>query len=318
VGNYGYDIEITRNLNALPNQYLNADNSRSAAMNANNTFLTTLVTNPFAGMLPGTSFNNATIARSQLMLPFPEFGAVTTTNNDGKSWYSSGQFGLQKRFSDGYAMGVSYTYSKWNQATEYLNAADPTPTKMISDLDVTNRLSINGIYALPFGKGQKFLSDAGGVIDALLGGWQAQGVYTYQTGFPIAFATDAFYNGGEIALPANQRTVAQWFNTGAFTSLLTDPAANNSTPVNHLRTLPMRFSDVRRDSINSLDLSVIKNARFAGTKTVQLRIEFINVLDAPYFPAPVVTPATLTFGQVTASNQSNYPRRAQLGLRFTF
>ena len=39
VGNYGYDIEITRNINALPNQYLNADNSRTAAMVANNIFL---------------------------------------------------------------------------------------------------------------------------------------------------------------------------------------------------------------------------------------------------------------------------------------
>ena len=109
VGNYGYDIEITRNINALPNQYLNADNSRSAAMNANNTFLTAAVTNPFAGLLPGTSFNNATISRSQLLLPYPDFGAINTTNNDGKSWYNAGQFGLQKRFSKGYTLGVAYT-----------------------------------------------------------------------------------------------------------------------------------------------------------------------------------------------------------------
>ena len=318
VGNYGYDIEITRNLNALPNQYLNADNSRSAAMNANNTFLTTLVTNPFAGLLPGTGFNNPTIARSQLLLPYPAFGAVNTTNNDGKSWYHAGQFGLQKRFANGYALGVSYTYSKWTQATEYLNAADPQPTKMISDLDVTNRLSVNGIYALPFGKGQKFVSEASGITEALIGGWQAQGVYTWQTGFPIAFGTDAFYNGGDIALPSDQRTVAKWFNTAAFTSLLTDPVANNSTPVNHLRTLPTRFSDVRRDSINNLDLSVIKNVRLHGSGTLQLRAEFINVLDEPYFPAPIVSPTSSTFGQVTASNQSNYPRRAQLGVKFTF
>ena len=53
VGNYGYDIEITRNINALPAQYLNTDNSRTAAMNANNTFLSASVANPFAGLLPG-------------------------------------------------------------------------------------------------------------------------------------------------------------------------------------------------------------------------------------------------------------------------
>ena len=59
VGNYGYDIEIFRNINALPNAYLNADNSRTAAMNANNTFLSAQVTNPFAGLLPGSGINNA-------------------------------------------------------------------------------------------------------------------------------------------------------------------------------------------------------------------------------------------------------------------
>jgi hypothetical protein len=252
------------------------------------------------------------------LLPYPAFGAINTTNNDGTSRYRAGQFGLQKRFSAGNTLGISYTRSKWTQATEYLNAADPLPTSMISDLDVTNRLSINGIVAFPFGAGRRFLSGAKGITDALVGGWQVQGVYTWQTGFPIAFGTDAFYNGGDIVLPADQRTIAKWFNTGVFTSLLTDPVSNNSTPVNHLRTLPTRFADVRRDSINNLDLSVIKNVKLQRSVRLQLRAEFINVLDEPYFPAPIVTPTSATFGQVTASNQSNYPRRAQLGVKLTF
>ena len=90
VGNYGYDIEVTRNINALPNEYLNTDNSRTAAMNANNTFLTGSVANPFAGLLPGTSLNNPTIARQQLLRPYPQFLDIRTSNNDGKSWYNSG------------------------------------------------------------------------------------------------------------------------------------------------------------------------------------------------------------------------------------
>jgi hypothetical protein len=315
VGNYGYDIEINRNINALPAQYLNTDNSRSAAMIANNTFLTTAVTNPFAGLLPGTSFNNPTIARQQLMRPYPAFGDITTTNNDGKSWYSAGQFGVQKRFLKGYTLGVSYTYSNWKQATEYLNAADANPTKMISDLDVTNRLSISGIYALPFGKGHRFGSDANGIVDGFIGGWQIQGVYTYQTGFPIAFSTDAFYNGGAIAI--DQKTTAKWFDTSVFTSILND-TSTNATPVNHLRTFPTRTTDVRRDSINSMDLSILKDVRFNGDMRLQLRLEFINVLNEPYFPAPQINPQQAPFGQVTASNQANYARRAQVGVKLLF
>ena len=50
----------------------------------------------------------------------------------------------------------------------------------------------------------------------------------------------------------------------------------------------------------------------------EAKAEFINVLDEPYFPAPIVAPTSATFGQVTASNQANYPRRAQLGVKITF
>jgi hypothetical protein len=319
VGNYGYDIEITRNINALPAQYLSTEESRNAAMNANNAFLTGSVANPFAGLLPGSSYNNPTIARQQLMRPYPHFGDVNTTNNDGKSWYHSGQFNLQKRFSHGYTLGIAYTYSKWEQATEYLNAADPEPTRMISDLDVTHRVSISGILEMPFGKGRRFGSNASGWVDALIGGWQIQGVYTFQSGFPVRFGTDAFYNG--TAINIDNPTIQRWINTDAFTSILTN-TSTNSQPVNHLRTLPFRFEDVRADTINNIDLSLIKDFQIKGDVKLQLRAEFINAFNEAYIATGdgqiVVNPTSSTFGQVVASNQQNYARRAQIGVKLMF
>jgi len=316
VNNYGYDIEINRDINAVSNDYLSSDNSRSADMTAKNSFLTGSVANPFAGLLPGTGLNNSTVGRSQLLRPYPQFnGAITTTVNEGKSWYNAAQFALQKRFAGGYSVGLSYTYSHWTQQTEYLNVADATPTKMLSDLDVPHRLSVNGILQLPFGKGRKFASDASPALDAFIGGWQIQGNYTYQSGLPISFTTDLFYNGGTIALA--DPTVAKWFNTDVFTSILTD-TSSNASPISHLRTLPLRFSDVRRKSQNNLDASLIKNFRFGHGMTGQFRLEFINALNYAYFAAPVVNPTSTTFGQIVASNQANYPRRAQVGFKFTF
>jgi hypothetical protein len=323
VGNYGYDIEITKNINALPNQYLSTANRRASnandltdPMNANTAFLAFLVTNPFAGLFPAGSGNQAaTIARSQLLRPFPLFGDINTTNNDGKSWYHSGQFRLEKRFTRNYSIQTSYTWSKWIQATEYLNAGDATPTRMISDQDVPHRLSISALYGFPFGRNQRFLSDAGWLTNALLGGWQLQGVYAYQSGFPVPFANDAFYNGGDISLSGP--TSAQWFNTSVFTSVL-NANSTASTPSNHLRTLPLRFSNVRRDPINNVDLALLKDFNFREGMRIQLRVEFINAFNEPYFPNPVVNPTTGTFGQVSASNQENYARRAQLGVKFIF
>lgn len=328
VGNYGYDIEITRNINALPAQYLIDFNRRSTSstdqtdpINARNTLLNAGVTNPFFGLpeFAGTSFGTSTtIARSQLLRPYPIFGDINTTNNDGKSWYHSAQLSLQKRFSKGYTIQTSYTWSKWLQATEYLNASDAEPTRMISDQDSPHRFTLSGIYALPFGKGQPFLSGSHGAIDRIVGGWQIQGVYTFQVGFPISFSTDLFYNGGEIAIPSGQRTVARWFNTDAFTSVL-NANSNASTPSGfHLRTLPLRFSNVRRDNINNFDFSVLKDTRIRENMKVQLRFELINAFNEPYFPAPVVNPTSSAFGQISASNQDNYARRAQIGIKFLF
>jgi hypothetical protein len=167
--------------------------------------------------------------------------------------------------------------------------------------------------------------DATGFLNALVGGWQFEGVYTYQSGFPIPFGAfniasgaisgDLFYNGGSIAI--DNPTVERWFNTDAFTSILTD-SSSSATPVNHLRTLPYRFDDVRRDAINNLDLSFIKDFDIEGDIQLQLRGEFINVLNEPHFPNPVTGATSTTFGQVSASNQSNYARRAQIGVKLIF
>ncbi len=334
VGNYGYDIEIVRNINALPNKYLSTATSRSSnandttdPMNANNLFLTQSLAgfNPFVGLIPGASANTT---RGQLLRPFPEFGDILTTNNNGKSWYHSGQFSLQKRFSKSYTVQASYTWSKWLQATEYLNAADPTPIKLISDQDSTHRFSFSTMYSLPFGKGERFASNPSWFVNALLGGWQLGGTYQAQSGFPIAFGAynlttavtsgDIFYNGGVVAIPSSQRGTGRWFNTGAFTSVLTGANSTSASPASHLRTFPYRLSSVRRDFINNVDLTLKKDIQLRESMKIQLRFELLNAFNEPYFPAPVVSQSASNFGQISASNQDNYARRAQVGLKFLF
>ena len=334
VNNYGYDLEIVKDINALPTQYL-LDSNNITDLQARSNLLTANVSNPFKGVpgFEGSSsfFTSSNIARQQLLRPFPQFTSVLTTNNDGKSWYSAGQFGIQKRFSHGNTIQAAYTWSKWLQATEYLNAGDANPTKMIADQDAPNRLTVSGIYAFPFGKDGMWLK-GNGLVDRLVGGWQIQGIYTYQTGFPLTFGSfsitggsttgDILYLGGDVAIPSGQQTLDKWFNTAAFSS--SDPGAG------HLRTLPFRFSDIRRDNINNVDLSLIKNTRINERMRVQLRLEAINAFNHPYFQAPGTTRGSTTFGVVfkqdpatgkitaVASNQANYARRIQMAVKFLF
>jgi Carboxypeptidase regulatory-like domain len=338
LGNKGSDIEITRNINAVPNKFLNIDTLRTTAMGTNNTNLGGSVPSPFfctqvnaqgvctAGN-PLYTGAGTTITRRTLLTPFPEFGAINTTVNDGETWYNSAQFTLDKRFSKGYGVQIAYTFSKWLQATEYLNAGDERPTKVRSDQDVPHRFSMSYFYELPFGKGQYFGSDVNKWANAIIGGWQIQGTYTYQSGFPITFSNDAFYIGGPIALPKSERTLNRWFNTAAFVSrrngLPTCPAfpnGNNScdSPVDHLRTLPLRFGDVRIDSINNVDVGLRKDVQLREQMKLQFRVEFINAFNNPLFPGPAVGPGAANFGTISASNQNNYARRAQLMAKFIF
>jgi len=233
VGNRGTDIEINRDLNALPNEYLSTSPVRD---DGKNKYFRGLVANPFFGLIPGVG-DTMTIARMNLLKPFPQFGQVITTTNDGYSWYHSGQLRLEKRFTKGYTVQASYTYSKFMQAIEYLNPADPMPYRSISDQDYPHRFAVSGIAELPFGKGQKLLANTNGIISKLISGWQMQGVYAYQSGAPLSFnvvtnstATSGYiFNGnfGDLAIPSDQRSIDRWFNNNGFVAQrgLADPSA---------------------------------------------------------------------------------------------
>src|SRR5207244_1553852 len=113
-----------RNFDALPISYLSTSPFRDQA---NINYLNAQVANPFAGLLPSTPLNGPTLARSQLVLPYPEFTAVNVKDYQGYSWYNALQLRLERRFSRGFTAQFGYAYSKLREATTYLNAGDATP-----------------------------------------------------------------------------------------------------------------------------------------------------------------------------------------------
>ncbi len=306
LGNRGTRLEMNRNINAVPNQYYSSSAVRDVAWYNN---LTTNVPNPFAGLLPGLGLNSTTVQKNRLLRPYPQFGTITSTTNQGYSWYHALLLGLQKRFSKGYTLAVNYTFSKFMQASEYLNAADPMPTEVISDMDTPHRISLSSIYEFPFGTGRKYLANAHPVLRGIAGGWQVQGMYVFQSGRPIGFASSIFY-GGDIRLPKEQQTPDRWFNTSGF-----DKASLTQFGWN-LRYFPLRFATVRPDPLNNWDLSLLKNTRIAEGKNLQVRFEFLNAMNHPNFVAPNTTTTSSLFA--TAIGTQNYPRNIQLTAKFVF
>lgn len=316
VGNHGTDLQTSRNLNALPNAFLSTSETRDQA---NDNFLSADVPNPFFGLMPataGTAFRGRTIDRHRLLRPYPHFDAVNTTTSEGWSWYHSLQTGLQKRFSRGYTFGLNYTFSRFTEAIEFLNAADPEPWEGISSQDAPHRLSISGIWELPFGRDRRFGAGASPFANAVIGGWQVQGIYTFQSGFPIGNFPDVFFTGSLDDIAVDNPTLERWFNTDAGFNRV-----SAQQPVSHLRTFPLRIASVRRDLTNNVDLSLLKNTSLSHGKSLQFRFEAINAFNHPQFPAPggnSLNPTNNSFGRIVSSTQLNYARRVQVQLKFLF
>src|SRR5439155_2237846 len=164
------------NLNQLP-----VDLLRSGSL------LTESVANPYFGQIPASSsLGGPTIARQQLLRPFPRFSAVTLyRNNTGSSTYHSFQAHLEKRFSRGLTFTAAYTFSKLiDDAGAVFDSAILTgPVATFQVADTFNRrlekdastgntphvFSAGYVYELPFGHG-----------------WQIAGIVRLQSGSPIA------------------------------------------------------------------------------------------------------------------------------------
>jgi carboxypeptidase family protein/TonB-dependent receptor-like protein len=313
VGNHGSQLQTSRNLNATPNQFLSTSPTRDVTTI---NYLGASVANPFVNLMPATAastWRSTSIPRERLLRPYPQFDAVNTTTNEGASWYHALQLRLDRRFANGYTLGVNYTFSRFEEAIEFLNGGDAAPWRGISSEDVPHRLAISGIVELPVGKGRRFGRNMPTAADVLLGGWQLGAIYSYQTGTPLGWGNIIFTGDTDsIDLPGSERTLQRWFNIDAgFNRESTQQLGSN------VRTFPLRLANVRRDNINNVDLSVIKNTLIAG-KTLQFRAEALNAFNHVLLPGPNTSPTAAAFGQISASTQDNYSRRVQAMVKFIF
>ena len=154
-----------------------------------------------------------------MLSPFRAFGsnAINGTENTGYSWYHGLQTSINRRFSKGYTVGGSYTYAKWMQAVNFLNPVDPSPIREISDADAPHRINVSAIYELPFGKGKSMLANSNKLVNGLVNGWQISGIWSLQSGFPLAWGNSIYYGDPKnILRPADQRTPSNYFNIDGF------------------------------------------------------------------------------------------------------
>ncbi|MBI3262690.1 MAG: carboxypeptidase regulatory-like domain-containing protein, partial [Acidobacteria bacterium] len=257
-------------------------------------YLQQTVPNPFAGLLPGTSRTGATIQRQELLRAFPEFAGITRNAwSIGETSYHSLQTIVQKRMSRGLTFTSSYTFSRTKERNSFLNDQDavaafrdpshPNLVAQVTDYHRPHVWVFNGVYELPFGNGKTFGRNATGVLDHLIGAWQANWSFNWQSGRPVD------QPGGLERIPGMSPKLAnptpdRWFNTcyADLTGNLQkcepgeDPAWRQRPPFTQ-RTTPNRFDDIQRPWKPTLDASFFKNVRFGNRKRIEFRLEAFNV-----------------------------------------
>lgn len=284
--------------------------------------LNQLVDNPFFGQPNvGGVIANRQVSRAQLLRPYPQYGSIYPLFSQGAtSDYNALQTTFSKRYAKGITFEGSYTWAKAiDTGTSYQNSYDVLGSRSISSVDVPHRLVFGGVYELPVGRGRRFGTNMSRTVDAVIGGWQVNGIYTLQSGNPLGISANgtaalfseaarANNNGQRASLSGDAHArLDRWFDTSVFSQ----PAPytlGNLTPL---------IADLRNHYTNNLDLSVFKQFKLTEKFSLQFRAEAFNSLNRVRFASPNTNVnGGANFGRVTA--QANDPRQLQFGLKLLF
>ena len=240
---------------------------------------------------------------------------------------------MERRFASGFAILFSYTYSHAISDAASSSNFDNTPSnpqcrcdwkseKGPAAFDIRHRAVMSYCYELPFGKSRRFLN-RGGIVNVLAGGFQINGITSFQTGAPFTLAT-----------PGDNASIG---SSAQRPNLVGDPLAGIDTGGAYQRrgvdagtfyfnkaayALPALFTlgNVGKNTLigpgsKNWDFSIFKNTRITERLNSQLHAEFYNVMNHPNFGLPNRTINQPTTGVITSAGS---PRIIQLGAKLIF
>jgi hypothetical protein len=250
----------------------------------------------------------------QARRPFPRFASFGYISADTSTTYHALQAKFEKRLSAGLWLLTSYTFSKslWTTQTPAAGGRYAFETGP-SEYHVPHTFSFAYGYELPFGKGKPVFGNANRVANALIGGWQMQGILIFRSGVPftVTMSRDVANTGVGGQRPnriasgkLDHPTLERWFDPTAFVAAPNFVYGNSG-----LRILS---PDIAR----TVDFSLFKQFQLREQMRLQFRWEVFNLPNTPSFAAPNSTLDTATVGRV--NNTSTAPRQMQVAMKLTF
>jgi len=296
---------------------------------------------------------------------FPHTGTVSEYFVPVSSMYNALQVKIDRRFATGLAITTSFSYQKgmaYFQGGDddgfygfYLNGQYHR-NWALTDFNRTLSFVQSYVYQLPFGNGKHFLNSGSRAVDAIVGGWQLEGILTVMTGLPFTVSYSSTYlnlsQGGtntplqvdpSVKILHGINTTANggspWFDPTAFAP----PPCQSATPTASCPTgaadqvagAAQQVGDTGRNfmigpGFFNLNFALAKTIHFNERVGLQLRLETVNTTNTPQFSVPNGTCCTANnanFGFVTSTISSGSgsvnagsgaPRSIQLGAKLTF
>jgi hypothetical protein len=262
-------------------------------------------------------------AGRQLVRQFGRTADTRQVSPIGGSHYDSLQARLQRRFFRGYSLTASYTWGK-GISTSGLDRSDSALRIVILEYYDLNR-SVSGfvrahnfqatnIFALPFGKGQRWLNE-GGLLSRVVGNWQTNSIVSLMTGRPFSITGSAT----SLNAPGNTQRADQvkpdvkilggvgrgqpYFDTTAY------------APVTEPRFGTAGFNSLYGPGRVNWDFSVFRIFQITEGSKLEFRAESFNFTNTPKFGNPAANVSATGFGEITAASEE---RQFQVGLRFQF
>ncbi len=226
--------------------------------------------------------NNIGFAAASKSLKYPDFGEVESEVNGGRQNYEAFTAALNKRFSRGVQFLASYTFSKnLSDAQSYNPSGFASEAggiaTYVNDFNIDygnvaytrrNRFLSTFLYQLPFGRKGMLLTNANGLVDHLVGGWELAGVLVFQSGPFLTVTTPGADPSGTgftqitgngradiisgVSLYPAVRTTSQWLNPAAF-----------AVPPNNVGRFPTSAVGIANGpGIQSVSLSLMKAIAF--------------------------------------------------------
>lgn len=253
----------------------------------------------------------------------PSFANVSLNESRIESNYHGFSVQLQRRYSGGFAFQSVYTLGFLKDRPGFAMIVEqPELDYGWANEDARHRLALNFIWEIPFAL-------ANPVVNAVLGGWQLNGLALFQSGTPFTVTCGFAYprcdfnadgvNNDRVNMPSfgtdlGNPSQDDWFS-GVFTAA-DFPLPGQGSVGNEERNA------FRGPGFRNVDFSLVKNFDLplgARTSNLQVRVETFNAFNWVNLLNPNANTNNANFGRVTGvRGATGGPRVVQLGVRFSF